>query len=237
MEFLASFDRAIYKFGWSRYIYKTMAPKCFEGFARFILKFYAPLSVSGRENLPDGPFILVSNHHSHIDTTVLLVGSGKAFSEFGIMAAHDYFFEKKNIARYVLNLLPIERNSKSKNDFSKMIKFMHVWEKFNSNNNKSIIMFPEGTRTKSGSIKPFKSGVGELAYTFNLPVVPCYIHGSEAVLKKGKSFLSPGPISLTIGEPIKPCQEAMRPGSQESKDHYIALADKLYNSVLELSVG
>ena len=97
--------------------------KSFETFSRFILKFYAPLTVSGRENLPEGPFILISNHHSHIDTTVLLVGSGKSFSEFGIMAAHDYFFEKKNIARYMLNLLPIERNSKSKNDFSKMIKF------------------------------------------------------------------------------------------------------------------
>ena len=195
-----------------------------------------PLTVSGRENLPEEPFILISNHHSHIDTTVLLVGSGKSFSEFGIMAAHDYFFEKKNIARHMLNLLPIERNSKSKNDFSKMIKFMHVWEKFNSHNNKSIIMFPEGTRTKSGSIKPFKSGVAELAYTLNLPVVPCYIHGSEAVLKKGKSYLSPGRISLKIGKPIKPCQDSLGPRSPASKDHHIALADKLYHSVLELSV-
>ena len=235
MEILASLDRAVYRFSWSRYFYKILLPKAFELFARFILKFYAPVTVVGKENLPQEPFILVSNHHSHIDTTVLLVGSGKPFSEFGIMAAHDYFFEKKNVARYILNLLLLKRNSKSKNDFSKMVKFMHVWERFNRHNDKSIIMFPEGTRTKTGSIKPFKSGVGELAYTLNLPVVPCYIDGSEAVLK-GTSLLSPGAIKLTIGEAVSPCMESLSSPSVSSKERYKDFADKLYQSVTALSV-
>ena len=43
MELLASFDRVIYRFSWSKYVYKTLLPKFFEGFSRFILKFYAPL--------------------------------------------------------------------------------------------------------------------------------------------------------------------------------------------------
>ena len=237
MGFLATLDQVVYNFGWGRYFYRYFLPKGFEFFARFILRYYAPLSVKGRENLPDGPFILISNHHSHIDTTVLLVGTGKNFSDFGIMAAHDYFFEKKNIARYLLNLLPIERNSKAKNDFSKMIKFLHVWEKFNRNNKKSIIMFPEGTRTPSGAIKPFKPGVGELAYTLNLPVVPCYIKGSETVLKKGKRFLYPGCISLKIGKAHYPSVDQLGTRCDKKKIYYEDFAKKLHDSVVSLSIG
>ena len=49
-----------------------------------------------------------------------------------------------------MNLLPIERSSKSKNDFSKMLKFMHVWEKFNKNNDSQLSCFQKALEPKKG---------------------------------------------------------------------------------------
>src|SRR5262249_16224061 len=55
---------------------------CFERFCHTFFKLYCPLTVQERHRLPDGPFLLCSNHTSHADSAVLMTASGRSFRNF-----------------------------------------------------------------------------------------------------------------------------------------------------------
>lgn len=67
----------------------------------------------------------------------------------------------------------------------------------------SLVIFPEGSRTPDGKIKPFKRGAFMLAAEFGLPIVPLTIDGSYAVLGKSSKNITPGKIILTIHQPMR----------------------------------
>ncbi len=68
---------------------------------------------------------------------------------------------------------------------------------------RSIVIFPEGTRSKDGKIKPFKKGGIVLGIKTNTPLVPMAICHTLTVIKKGTFKIQPHPIQLNIGHPIK----------------------------------
>lgn len=67
----------------------------------------------------------------------------------------------------------------------------------------SVVIFPEGTRTNTGELLPFKSGGLRLAIKSDRPVVPFFIHGSRRVLQPKKYWVSPGTVYVYFGEPIE----------------------------------
>lgn len=67
---------------------------------------------------------------------------------------------------------------------------------------KSIMAFPEGTRSRSGEIKPFKQGTFYLAIKSGVPIVPISIIGSGEIMPKRSLKIKPGKIKLIIGKPI-----------------------------------
>ncbi len=67
----------------------------------------------------------------------------------------------------------------------------------------SIIIFPEGTRSKDGTIGPFKKGSGLLATRSGVPVVPTTLIGTYDIIQKGSGWIKPGPISIVISPPIQ----------------------------------
>ncbi|MBI3813551.1 MAG: 1-acyl-sn-glycerol-3-phosphate acyltransferase, partial [Nitrospinae bacterium] len=68
---------------------------------------------------------------------------------------------------------------------------------------RSIVVFPEGTRTKDGSIGAFKRGSLYLIFKTGAPVVPITISGSFDVIKKGEFVIRPGIIRIFIDKPIE----------------------------------
>lgn len=68
----------------------------------------------------------------------------------------------------------------------------------------SLVVFPEGTRTKSGQVGVFKKGAYALAVEFNLPVVPITIDGAYHIMPITSRLPRPGHITLTIHKPILP---------------------------------
>lgn len=74
-------------------------------------------------------------------------------------------------------------------------------------NGMSLVIFPEGSRSKSGKIQQFKRGAFKLATDFNRPIVPVTIDGSFKILKKESYTINPGKIILTIHKPIEPSAE------------------------------
>jgi 1-acyl-sn-glycerol-3-phosphate acyltransferase len=66
----------------------------------------------------------------------------------------------------------------------------------------SAVVFPEGTRSRSGELLPFKNAPFALAIAAQVPILPVYVHNTFEILPKGASVLRPRPIRILIGDPI-----------------------------------
>src|SRR5271155_4218612 len=82
----------------------------FEAFCKLFFLTYCRLTVTGQHHLPPSPFIVCSNHSSHVDSAVLMTATGRPFSTFALLGASDYFFKQwgtKFLVSRFMNVIPI----------------------------------------------------------------------------------------------------------------------------------
>lgn len=148
--------------------------------------------VRGLENLKNEPYVFVSNHQSHFDIAILL----------GYLPGQNRFAAKKELFKEpvlgmvmrTMGMIPIDREDPSLAiDRLKRLR----------DDGHSLIIFPEGTRSQSGQLLPFKKGPFVAAIQLGLPVVPVACRGTAAIMPKG-GYLSilPGDVELVVMEPI-----------------------------------
>lgn len=182
---------------------------------------YHRLEIHGREHLPkEKSFVLVANHASHLDTLCLLAALPlrKLHRAFPAAAA-DYFFESVPriwVAAVVVNALPFGRQVQVRQSLAMC---QHLLE----NQGNVLIIFPEGTRSTTGSIGKFKPGIGALVTGLDIPVLPCYLAGGFKAWPKGKILPRPVKMRLMIGEPrsfaaVTPGKEAANAIARELED-------------------
>lgn len=175
---------------------------CFEGFCRTFFKCYCPLTVEGQDHLPDGPFLLCSNHTSHADSAVLMTASGRSFRNFALIGASDYFFRSRRLRWTVaplMNVIPIDREPGPKS----LADCLSTCRQFMQQTGGSVILYPEGTRSQDGKVHSFKSGAALFAIQLAVPVVPAYIEGTHHILPKGCYVPRSGAVTVRFGEPIQ----------------------------------
>jgi 1-acyl-sn-glycerol-3-phosphate acyltransferase len=68
---------------------------------------------------------------------------------------------------------------------------------------RSVVIFPEETRTRTGDLLPFKRGAAHLAIKSGLPILPVGLAGTFQVLRRGSLLISPGPVAMSVGNPIE----------------------------------
>jgi len=174
----------------------------------FVWLFSQP-SVKGRENLKDitGPVIFASNHQSNFDAPLILMNLPLLSREKTAIAAwQEYFFkpnlEFKNLKSIIFfylltlffNIYPLSQ----KKGFLKSIKYTGKLIDTGQN----ILVFPEGRRTLTGKMFPFRQGMGFLAVEMKIPVVPIKIENIFKVLPRGKILPRFSPTKIKIGKPI-----------------------------------
>lgn len=79
----------------------------------------------------------------------------------------------------------------------------------------SVIVYPEGTRSKDGELLPFKKGAFHLAAKSQTPIIPLHIHGTRTTLPKGGFLMRKNPIHVRFGAPILPPKDD-EPGSLQT---------------------
>ncbi len=168
-------------------------------FLRAVFSLYGRLSVKGIENLPlKGPFIMAPNHLSIVDAPLVAAAiPWNRASETFFLGTTDYFGGPvtSKIAG-VINVIPVDMESRL---YSAMQLSAHVLRR-----GKILCVFPEGGRSRDGSLKEFKKGVGIIAKELNIPVIPVAVRGTYDMLPTGKMMPRPKKVSITFGKAIYP---------------------------------
>ncbi|MEX2226399.1 MAG: 1-acyl-sn-glycerol-3-phosphate acyltransferase [Dehalococcoidia bacterium] len=167
---------------------------------RHVKRYCKPLNVEGIENLANhkGGAIVIANHSSHFDTPVVLAALPERIrNRIIIAAAADKFYasRKKRTWWYSLfhGTFPVARGGGVKQLEYPLSLLKRKW---------SLLIYPEGGRSKSGQVQRFKVGPTIMAMQAHVPVIPLYIEGLREVMPKGARKPRPASVSVRIGAPV-----------------------------------
>jgi 1-acyl-sn-glycerol-3-phosphate acyltransferase len=148
----------------------------------------------------DEPAVIVANHASHLDTAVLVSTlPAKRRRRTAVGVASDYFFDswvRTGASAIAFNAFPIEHGDGALTSTPAKL-LVKGW---------SVVIFPEGTRSSDGFVRPFRHSAAQLAIDCQVPVVPVGILGTYAAMPRGSYWPVPGRprVSVRYGAPILP---------------------------------
>src|SRR5258705_9522628 len=150
--------------------------------------------VSGRQHLPQGPVVFCANHESNVDPAVL----------FRALHPQLHILYKAELHKFPImgtvfdagEFVPVERDNRER----AMASIGRGAESLRAGN--SFLIFPEGTRSRTGNLLPFKKGGFIMAIQAQAPIVPVAVQGGRAAMRKGSAIVRPVHVSVRIGEPI-----------------------------------
>lgn len=176
-------------------------------FCRSLFSVYCTHKVYGYENLPRSvPFMICSNHCSHMDAPALMLATRRHFDHFSLLAAQDYFFspeQKNHFTAKLMQLTPVSREA----SLSHLRASIHLCKQHIAQG-RNLIMYPEGTRSETGELQELKRGAAFIARRCQVLIVPAYVEGSFASLPKGKRFIRPKKITVAFAPVIDPCAQS-----------------------------
>ncbi|MEZ6318845.1 MAG: lysophospholipid acyltransferase family protein [Phycisphaerales bacterium] len=158
------------------------------------------LRVSGREHVPaDPPGLIVANHASHLDALVILAAlpAGRRRATYVISAADRFFTSpaRAGAAAGLINAIALRRGGTGRHELG------HLRERL-AHEPCRLIVFPEGTRSRSGEMGAFRDGVGSLVAATAVPVTPCFLTGTHAAMPPGARVPRPRRIACAFGPPL-----------------------------------
>jgi 1-acyl-sn-glycerol-3-phosphate acyltransferase len=157
--------------------------------------------VEGLEKIKeDGSYVFVSNHLSYMDTPVALANIPVQFRFLAKRGLFQIPFMGWHLAR--AGHIPVPRG-----DARAAVKTMTLAAQVVREQKISLLIFPEGGRSRKGEMRPFMEGAAYIAIRAGVPLVPIGLQGTREVLPYGSGNIRGGPVILRIGDPI-PTNEA-----------------------------
>lgn len=180
----------------------------------------------GEENVPtSGAFVYATNHQSLLDILVLgsvLPGDYKWAAKRSLMKI-PFLGWHLQLAGHV----PVDRGLGSRAAADVIKRFEVVLSQ-----GKPLLVFPEGTRSEDGMLRPFKNGGFHAAVRGKVPVVPVALEGTHLLMKKGAADTGElerrRTVHVRIGKPIMPLTEG------KERARVADLRDRSYRAVSEL---
>jgi len=159
------------------------------------------LKVEGREHLQGRSFMMLANHQSFLDIPALLQG-----------VSHSAFLAKDSLFKvfwfgqllHYTGSIPVSRKNPRANEQIPFVLRERLQKGY------TFTVFPEGTRSETGDLLPFKNGIFRMIKSAPVPVLPVTLIGSGLILPKRGCALHPGELRIVIHPPISPAEiEAM----------------------------
>jgi 1-acyl-sn-glycerol-3-phosphate acyltransferase len=175
------------------------------------------VEVEGLHHIPEGPVLFASNHEGNFDIPVLISAIEKPFG----------FISKIEVKKVpvlsswmeAIDCVFIDRKNRDKAAGS-IMSGVELLKKGNS-----LVIFPEGTRSKGGPVGLFKAGGFRLAKDSGVPIVPISIQGTADVFEKNGRLVKPAKIKMIISPPVY---------SRQYKDkELISLAEEIRDTILQ----
>ena len=203
---------------------------------RPLTRWMSRATIIGREHLRDvrGPVLFISNHIAMVDAALILLAVPARFHRKLAIAMEgevlrgwrhppsemSWLKRLIGLIKYLLvvglfNVFPLPQKSGFRRSFDFAGESM--------DRGYSVLVFPEGARTKDGAMKPFMEGIGLLAKNLNVPIVPARIEGLFSLKERRKKFASRGEMKVKIGQSIV-----------LSSDDSAAITQQLYERVANL---
>ncbi len=153
------------------------------------------VEVIGKENVRRSkPQIFMANHQSDFDILIVL---GHIPGQFRWIAKKELFsIPIFGAAMKTAGYIEIDRDNHEKAMQSLDEAALRIRE------GKSVMSFPEGTRSRDGEIKAFKQGIFHLAIKSGVPIIPVSIIGSGQIMPKRSLKITPGRVKIVIGKPV-----------------------------------
>jgi 1-acyl-sn-glycerol-3-phosphate acyltransferase len=178
---------------------------------------FSPLTVIDRYRVKSvkGGAVFVSNHSSALDAVVMLQALPNRFRfRAFVVAAADSIFKRKweaMLTQLLINTFPIPRAGGARPALDRLKQHLaHRW---------SVVIFPEGTLSRTGNIGTFKKGAAILAIDAGVPIVPAYIDGLYEVFPRFRRIPRRHAASIKFGDALYP-----EPG--EDYDAFIARVEQ-----------
>lgn len=186
-----------------------------------LVDLYAHPKVLGRERLRSlqAPVIFAANHSSHLDTPVILRALPARWRHRTVVvAAEDYFYGDR-LRRFMVSLafgtIPVERDRLSARSAQRMDRVLEAgW---------SVLIYPEGSRTRTGKLGRLHHGASYLAVAHKVPIVPIGLYGTHDAMPPGAAWPHRHPVTMRIGEPVHPDTGDHHKLTEQLRDVFVAL--------------
>lgn len=147
-------------------------------------------------------FVIVANHESFCDILVLLAN----------LPMQVRFLAKRSVFQVPVlgwsiaaaGFVPVDRGDRSRGAETVEAALRRL------SGGRSLVIFPEETRTRNGDLLPFKRGAAHLALKSGLPILPVALAGTYRVLRRGSLVITPGIVAMSVGEPIEVSGQTLR---------------------------
>jgi long-chain acyl-CoA synthetase len=188
------------------------------------------LRVEGARHLPkEGPFVLTPNHISSLDPCAIAAALDYRQLRHTYWAGRADTAFRNPLKRLVSRLAHVVPIDSHRAVFSSLAFGAAVLKR-----QENLVWFPEGHRSHTGELEPFRAGIGMLLHRFRVPVVPVSIHGTHEAMPPGKAWVRPKKVTIIFGKPLDP-RELEQQGEGDQPQSRIAQA--LHEHVAEIMGG
>jgi 1-acyl-sn-glycerol-3-phosphate acyltransferase len=170
--------------------------------------------------IESGPLILAVNHASYFDPPLAGICSRRAV----------HYLARKNLLEWpffgplfpAMNVIPVERDGNDRTALREVIRKIKQGE--------GVVLFPEGTRSKDGSLGEARSGIGLVIAKTGATVLPMRIFGSFEAFPRDAMFPHFSQITVSIGEPLRFTKEEL----SGDRENYQKLSNRVMQAIAEL---
>lgn len=188
-----------YHWAWHRALRRVSQ----RGPMRALMASLVTVRVDGEANVEglEPPFIVVANHSSHLDAPVLMTSLPYSVTRhLATAVAADYFYEQKwrsTLTSVFFNSYPVDREGRKSKRAGLSVSLLRQGV--------PLLIFPEGTRSRTGEMARFKPGAAALARALRVPVLPVALIGAHDAMPVGRNWPVSGrpEVRVLIGRPVE----------------------------------